>query len=497
MKLLRFATGFALGTLLSRILGFLRDATIAYYFGATHISDAFFVAFRIPNSFRRLLGEGGFNAIFVPLYTRALEEYREREFLSRVFTFYTGAVCVLVLGGMLLSEQLVSLIAPGMREDERFHLAVSMSRFFFLYLLLVGLSAFFMGVLNVRGRFFVPAVAQGVFNLAFLISLLILAETYGYQALVVGVLVGGVFQLLIHIPFLLKEKIPLGFSLGWSKDVGELLKKLIPALGGFSINQLSLFIDTFLASFLKTGAVSYLYYAGRLYQLPFGIISVGVANSLLTLLSKRSSAKETELTNALGIVILLMLPASAGLFILSEDIIALVYGRGSFKEEDILVSSQALALYSLGLLPFSLQKVMSAYFFSCMNMRVPVLASLFNVLSEGAFAYTLAFLMGFGLLGLPAGTALSSLVGFSFLWLKMDVKPDTSFLFKLFFKSFTATLAMVAILLQVRDLDIDTFIKVPFLVLGGILVYLSSLYILREELSLALGKSFIKKLVNP
>ncbi|RLJ70812.1 putative peptidoglycan lipid II flippase [Hydrogenivirga caldilitoris] len=497
MRLVRFAFNFALGTLLSRVLGFLRDASIAYYFGATHIADAFFVAFRIPNSFRRLLGEGGFNAVFVPLYTKSIEEGRDRDFLSKVFTFYLLVNSLITLVGVLLTEYIVSLIAPGIRGSETFSLAVFMARFLFLYLLLVGLGALFMGILNVRGSFFIPAVSQGVFNFAFLVVLLLSADRYGHIALILGVLIGGVLQVLINVPVLVKKGVSFSLSFRFDEDVKLLLRRLIPALGGFGVNQLSLFIDTFLASFLRTGAIAYLYYANRLYQLPFGVVSVGIANSLLSILSRKDSNREDELITALRLILLLMIPASAGLFILSEDIIRVVYHRGSFNEKDVYTSARILSIYSLGLVFFSLQKSLSALFFSTGDTKTPVKASLLTVLSEGAFAATFAFLLGLGVFGLPMGTALSSLTGLSYLWVKTPQKPPLAPLFKTLLKSTLAACVMGATTLYIKGTGLTPLTLILSSIPLAIFIYFVMLLFLREELTLRLSKGFVKKLINP
>ncbi len=497
MKLVRFALNFALGTVLSRVLGFVRDATVAYYFGASHISDAFFIAFRIPNSFRRLLGEGGFNAAFVPLYTKALERGEEREFLSKVLGLYLLANLAFTFLGVVLSEEIVSLIAPGIRDGETFSLAVFMARFLFLYLLLVGVNALFMGILNVRGRFFVPAFSQGVFNAVFVLVLLLFAEPYGYLSLIAGVLLGGLLQVLVNVPLLLKERVSLSLSLSLDEEVKTLLRRLIPALGGFGVNQLSLFIDTFLASFLRTGAISYLYYANRIYQLPFGVVSVGVANSLLSILSRRSVSRRRELTEALRLVFLLTLPASAGLFLLSEDIVMVVYRRGSFGDEDVFFSSGALSIYSLGLVLFSFQKVLSAVLFSEGDTKTPVKASLLTVLSEGVLASFFAFLLKMGVFGLPMGTALSSLVGFAYLISKVDVSPDWRSLLKSSLKGFLATTLMGALVFFLKRSELEPLMVVLTAVPLGALAYFLSLIALREELSLRLLKGFVEKLRNP
>ena len=495
MRLIRFALSFALGTLVSRVLGFLRDAGIAYYFGASHVSDAFFVAFRIPNSFRRLLGEGGFNAVFVPLYTRAVEEGREKEFLGKVLFFYLLANSLVTFLGVLLSEYIVLLLAPGLRKTETFHLAVFMARFLFLYLLLVGLSAFFMGVLNVRGRFFVPAVSQGVFNAVFLGVLILLSDRYGYIALIMGVILGGIFQVIVYLPFL--RGAPLGLALRFDEDVKVLVRRLLPALGGFGVNQLSLFIDTILASFLRTGAISYLYYANRLYQLPFGIVSVGVANSLLSLLSRSDTDRSLETTRAFRLVLILIIPASTGLILLSEEIVRAVYRRGSFSEEDARTTAVVLSIYSLGLIFSSLQKVLSAEFFSRGDTKTPVKASFLSVLSEGVLGYLLAFPVGLGLYGLPLGTALSFLAGFSFLMARKKVRIDLPSLASTLVKSLIASSVMGLFVLWVKGFSEGVLITLLFTIPAGALLYFLVLYLLRESLALGLLKGLVKKGLNP
>ncbi len=495
MKLARFSFGFAFGTLMSRVLGFLRDATVAYFFGASHITDAFFIAFRIPNSLRRLLGEGGFNAAFVPLYTKAVEEGREREFLGKVFTFYLLLNLSFTFLGVLLSEQIVTVLAPGIRREETFSLAVFMARFLFLYLPMIGLNSLFMGVLNVKGRFFIPAFSQAVFNGIFLLFLLLFADRYGRTALIGGILIGGVFQVLINVPFLLKEKVRISPVFRLDEDIRTLLGRLLPALGGFGVNQLSLFIDTFLASFLGKGAISYLYYANRLYQLPFGIVSVGVANSLLSILSRSSANREREITDGVRLIIVLMVPAAAGLFLLSEDIVRLIYFRGSFKEEDVFYSAGALSIYSLGLVFFSLQKILSAVFFSRGDTKTPVKASLLTVLGEGILSAFFAFALSFGIFGLPAGTALSSIIGLIYLISKSEERPQIRPVAVTLLKTLISTLGMGIFIFTVNG--IGSHWKVGAMIPTAALIYFFLMYAMREDLTLRLLKSLVEKPLNP
>jgi len=246
MKILRASLAFSLATALSRIAGYIRDATIAYFFGSSHISDAFFIAFRLPNTLRRLVGEGGFNAVFVPMYAEAIRERREEDFLSRIFSFYMITIIILTCLGIALSEYIVYILAPGIRDTETYELAVYMARWIFLYLPFIGLSSYFMGLLNTRKEFFIPAFSQAVFNVAFLLTLLFLARRVDYYSLIAGVLVGGVFQTLIYIPGVCSLKPSIRPVLSFGKEVKTLLKRLIPSLIGFGITQISFFVDTFL-----------------------------------------------------------------------------------------------------------------------------------------------------------------------------------------------------------------------------------------------------------
>jgi putative peptidoglycan lipid II flippase len=496
MKLIRYALSFALATFVSRVLGFLRDAAVAYYFGASQVSDAFFVAFRIPNSFRRILGEGGFNAAFVPMYVKALEERRGGEFLRKVFFFYLSVAGGVTLLGSLGSDLLIPLIAPGLRSTPTGELAVFMARFLFAYLFLIGLTAFFMGVLNAHGRFFVPAFSQAVFNGAFLLVLLLVAEFLGYKALILGVLAGGVLQVLVNLPSLLSSGVRLGFLVRVDGEVKTLAKRLVPALAGFGVSQMSIFIDTFLASFLRTGAISYLYYANRIYQLPFGMFSVGIANSLLALLPRRDTRRGESLTYAYRLVIILSLPSSVGLIVLSDSIVSAVYGRGSFTQSDVLSTSTVLSLYSLGLLFFSLQKVTTSSFFSKGDTVTPLKANLFSVLAEGLMASAFLFLLGLGLPGLPLATALSSLVGFGYLLIRLDARPHPGPVLSTLARSSLSTLVMVLFLLFLKGRLGGPLQEVLTLVPSGALLYFLCLLLLRDTLVLGLFEGFVKKLVK-
>ncbi|MFN3599522.1 MAG: murein biosynthesis integral membrane protein MurJ, partial [Aquificaceae bacterium] len=489
MGLIKHSLSFSIATLISRVLGYVRDALIAYYFGVSYISDAFFVAFRLPNTFRRLFGEGGFNAAFIPIFTKRSKEGTEKSFLNSVFTYYTLFNLITVLIGILFAEGIIRLIAPGIVKKDYFYLAVFMARFLFSYLFFVGLSAFFMAVLNTRGVFFIPAFAQAVFNMVFALCLALGVDLFGYYALILGVLLGGFFQLLFHLPSVLSLGLLPKPTLKRDKDLSLLLKRLLPALMGFGVAQLSFLIDTFLASFLALGAISYLYYANRIFQLPLGALSVGVANSLLSLLSREIDPRD-NITLAFRFITLLALPATGGLIVLSKDIIALLYGRGRFSQEDVYIAGSVLAVYSLGLVFFSLQKVLSSVFFAKGDTKRPVLSSLFAVFSEGLLAFLFAFVLKLGVVGLALGTASSSLVGFGYLLFSWKEKSiDLRAYAKSLLRGFLATLMMCAFLIAVKPSPHQLLYVIPM----ASIIYWFILLLFKEPLALRLLKGFIKK----
>ncbi len=496
MSLIKHSISFSIATLLSRVIGYVRDALIAYYFGVSHITDAFFVAFRLPNTFRRLFGEGGFNAAFVPIFAKRLKEGTEKEFLNSTFTYYTLFNLFVTLTGILFAEWVIRLIAPGIASKSYFELAVFMARFLFSYLFFVGLSAFFMAVLNTRGVFFVPAFAQAVFNIVMALCIALTSHSLGYMALVLGVLAGGSSQLIFHLPAVVSQKLLPQPTLKRDRDLNLLLKRLAPALMGFGVAQLSFFIDTFLASFLALGAISYLYYANRIFQLPLGALSVGIANSLLSVLASGQDPKK-NITLAFRFITLLALPAAGGLLVLSHRIIALLYGRGRFSEEDIAMAGKVLAVYSLGLVFFSLQKVLASVFFAKGDTRTPVLSSLFAVLSEGLFAFVFAFVFKLGVVGLALGTASSSVAGFGFLlyfWRERNLDLRVYLITTI--KSIFATLVMCISVLLLKPSPYGVLYSIPL----AVAMYWLCLLLLREPLAylpLKLLKGLVKKGRNP
>ncbi len=494
MGLIRHSISFSFATLLSRIFGYVRDALIAYYFGVSQITDAFFIAFRLPNTFRRLLGEGGFNAAFVPIYAKDIKSGREKQFLNSAFTYYALVNLLVTLLGILFADILITVIAPGIRDKPHFELTVFMARWLFSYLFFVGLSSFFMAVLNTRGIFFVPAFAQAVFNLVFSLVIALASNPFGFYSLIWGVILGGIAQAFFNLPSLLRSGVILGFSFKLDEDVKLLVKRLIPSLLGFGVAQLSFFIDTFIASFLHAGSISYLYYANRIFQLPLGAVSVGMANSLLSVLSKGED-KKFNIHLALRFVSLISLPATFGLTALSDSIIALLYRRGKFSQEDVFIASSVLGAYAVGLTFFSFQKVLSSVFFAKGDTKTPVKASIVSILSEALFGSFYAFFLKLGVFGLALGTSTSALVGFSYLFSKIEKEVITvKDLLQILYKPLLASIVMVFVVWLLKTWLTEA-IWILLIIPIAMLVYFLSLLFLKDSLSLALV-SRLKSLVE-
>jgi len=440
-SLLRGSLLLSLGILLSRLLGYARDATVAYLFGASPLTDGFFVAFRLPNLFRRVLGEGALNAVFIPLYGEAMREGRERDFLREVFFLVLFLSASVSLLGSYFAEEVVSLLAPGLRGKESFEYAVFFTKYLFPYLFLVSLYALLGGVLMVRGRFFLPSFSQALFNFTF-ITVLLLFPKLGAYALVLGVLLGGVAQVLPNALLLLREGLFFLPKLSFSPSLLKFLRAMGITLLGFSAGQLSLLVDTFLASFLREGFISFLYYASRLYQLPVSLFSVGVGNALLAV-SARSGKEEERFGEGLFLVWAFSLPSAAGLFLLSEEIVSLLYGRGAFGKEEVHYTAELLRLYALSVPFFSLQHLFKSFFYAKKRPEVPLKAAFLTVLGDALVASLSLFLLGLEHYSFPVGAFAGSLSGLVFLKKEagLPLLPPG----KVFLKLLLSTAAMAAV----------------------------------------------------
>jgi putative peptidoglycan lipid II flippase len=371
-------------TLISRILGFVRDMLVAQVFGASAGYDAFLVAFKLPNFFRGLLAEGAFAQAFVPL----LAEYRDQKshaetqhYLNAVAGSLALILFIFTVFAILFAPVFVKIFAPGFEAGgERFELATEMLRITFPYLFFIALVAFAGGILNTYGRFAVPAVTPTLLNIALILSVVLLASRMAdpIKALAWGVLLGGVLQFLFQIPFLLRMGMLPKPSLGF-KDPGvrKLLRLIVPLVYGASIVQINLVITTMFASFLVVGSVSWLYYAERLMQFPLGVFGVALATVVLPYLAKEHSRKDNKTYGqifdwAIKTGLLIAIPAAVALYMLATPMLTTLFQYREFSEFDVLQSARALKMFSFGLLSFIMIKVLAAACYARQDMRGPV-----------------------------------------------------------------------------------------------------------------------------
>jgi putative peptidoglycan lipid II flippase len=380
-------------TLASRVLGFVRDMVVALAFGAGPVTDAFFVAYRIPNILRRLLAEGALSTAVIPVFTE-YAALRSRDELRRLVRVTLGAALV-VLGttvvlGIAVSPWLLRAIAPGFTSDPAQEaLAIRLTRVMFPYLVLVGLSALAMGALNAEHRFFASAFGPAVSNVGMIAGVLLLARHVDppILALAFGVLIGGVGQLLVQIPDL--ARIGLLVSPSWEPRHPGLLRVarlLLPAVFGLAAVQLMVLVNTMLASVLPVGSVSFLYYADRVMEFPLGIFGIALASAALPAMSRQAADGDTRalagtLNFALRLSVYICVPATVGLLVLRTPITRVLFERGRFSAADTVATAEALSGYAVGLVAFAAARITAQAFYA---VKQPGVAVRVGALSVGA-----------------------------------------------------------------------------------------------------------------
>ena len=374
-------------TLVSRLSGFVRDVVMAAILGAGPLADAFFVAFRLPNHFRAIFAEGAFAAAFVPAYARTLEQVglpAAKLFADRIASALILINLVLLGIALLFTPEVVSVLAPGLSDDpERFELAVALTRITFPYLALVSLQTLFSGILNANNRFATAASAPVLLNLS-LIATLLLAPFFpdAGHAAAWGVLIAGVLQVLVVGGDAETHGYGLRFRLPrFDPETRRFLKALGPAIIGAGGVQLALFADTLIASYLPTGALSALYYADRINQLPIGVVGIAVGTVLLPEMSRRLAAGDTAgaasaQARGIQLALLLTIPCAAAAIAIPDLTMRALFARGAFTAEDALAAGHTLAAYSLGLIPFVLLRSFTAPFYARGDTATPVKAAL-------------------------------------------------------------------------------------------------------------------------
>lgn len=426
---------------LSRVAGFVRDILTAAILGAGPVADAFFVALKLPNLFRRVTAEGAFSVSFVPLYSEALEKQGEEEagrFASNAFAVMLAVLSAFVLLAMAFMPFIVNVIAPGFGgegDELRYDLAVDLSRVTFPYLLLMSLTALMGGMLNAHDRFAPFAAAPIVFNICLIGFLLFsgaLFETPGH-ALAWGVLTAGILQFALLVYCIKKAKIVLRLVKPvLDAKIKKLLYLMGPGLIGAGVMHVNLLADMIIASFLPGGSISYLYYADRLNQLPLGIVGIAVGTALLPMLSKTSAAQNWQesrdlFNRALEVCLLLALPAAVGLFTISMPIIVTLFEHGAFDREAAAMTTAVLTAYAIGIPAYVMTKVYSASYWSRQDTVTPVKASAVAVIFNIVMSLWLVFGAGVGVMGIAAATALAGWIQIGMLAFGLRHRGETKF----------------------------------------------------------------------
>jgi putative peptidoglycan lipid II flippase len=461
-KLVRSSAVVGSATMVSRLMGLLRDVVLANLIGANGNADAFFVAFKIPNFLRRLFAEGAFAQAFVPVLADTREKggfAAVRELVDRVAGVLGGTLLLLTVLAIMASPVVATIFAPGfLRDPAKLALTGDLIKLTFPYLLLISLTGFAGAILNSYQRFAIPALTPVLLNLCLIASALWFAPHFEEPvvALALGVLVAGFAQLLFQVPAL--AGIGLVPRPRWAprhEGVKRILLLMIPALFGVSVSQINLLLDTVLASLLPTGSVSWLYYSDRLTELPLGVFAIAIATVILpTLSGQRARADDPAFANTLAwairSVLLIAIPATLALAVLAEPVLATLFQYGAFSEGDRMMAAASLRAYTLGLGAFMLIKVLAPGFYAREDMRTPVRIGIIamgaNMILNVAFVLPLMWWFNLGHVGLALATSVSAWLNAMLLFrgLRRDaVLPENLLLLKWIMQIGVASAAMI------------------------------------------------------
>jgi putative peptidoglycan lipid II flippase len=438
MNLIKSTGTFSFFTITSRLLGYVRDIFIAVFLGAGPLADAFFVAFRIPNTFRRLFSEGTFNAAFVPSYSSLLNNKKNsQKFANNIFNLLIVGLFFLVLVIEILMPLFVFLIAPGFEGDQqKMGLAITLTRITFPFLMFISMASFFSAILNSHNKFAIASAAPIILNIL-LIGVLLFGKILNDQLVIYlsyAVTLSGILQF-VFLYFFVKKYFSPKFKLDIKIDskVKIFFKKLLPSIFSSGVTQINILVGTVIASF-QASAVSYLYYADRIYQINLAIAGIAIGTVILPQLSKHVQSNKKGKINsiqnkALELSLFLSIPAAIALLIASEEIISSLFGYGSYDEISVKNSAKALFYFAIGLPAFSLIKIFSAFFFARHNTKTPFYISLTSVLLN--ILISVALFKEVGFLIIPIATTIAS--WFNAILLFIFLKKKNLFSFNLVF----------------------------------------------------------------
>ncbi len=464
-------------TFLSRILGYFRDLLIARVIGAGLISDCFFVAFKLPNLFRRILGEGAMNAAFIPVVSGVRTKSGNKSadvFFSNIFSFLLVALLAFVLILEILMPLIITLIAPGFSDNpEKFNHSINLTRLTFPFVLFICLTSLMGAYLNTLGKFASMAVTPIILNLSLIFTLLIFFKSENLflisSTLSFVVSIAGIIQVIWMYYNIRRNKSKLSINFSFfktfkrDKEITKFFKLLLPAILGNGAYQINLLIDMILASTLPDGSISFLYYADRVNQLPLGVLGIAIGTALLPVLSsqvKKKQKKEAEksISKAIKFGILFSIPAFFGLLIFSENIISFLFFRGAFEYKDVQATSSALIALCCGLPAFIMIKILVIPFFANEDTKTPIKISLFCMSIN--LILNLILIREFLHVGLAISTSVSAWINFILLFYILNKNLKYSFdisIFKVFLKVSLASLTMSYIVLKTYEFMINNF----------------------------------------
>jgi len=443
-------------TFISRLTGYLRDVVVAYFFGATYQTDAFYVAFRIPNLLRRLFAEGSITVAFVPIFTEYLNEgYEEaKKALDSIFTVLFFVICIVSFLGIIFSPFIVKLFAYGF-DEKTFTLAVELNRIMFPYIVFISLAALSMGILNTLKHFFAPAFSPALFNLVIIGVIAALYNVFDnpIKALAVGVLIGGVIQLAINIPFLLKQNYLFRFTKNLRHPaVMALIILVTPQLFGLAVYNLNILVNTQYASFMPDGTITYLYFSERLIEFPLGVIAVSIATVMLPKLSAEAANKNFDVFRkdylfSLQMMLYILIPSLMGLIALRVPLCTVLFQRGEFTDAAVLNTAQAVLGYAIGLWAIGGLRITVPAFYALKDTKTPVKIAFLAFIVNIVFGYVLGIYFSMHQLGLAIASSISATINFIVLFYILNSR--TKNLFSKPFKDFLTRIIPVALVMGV------------------------------------------------
>ena len=491
-------------TFISRILGFIRDILIAKFLGSTVIADAFFVAFRIPNFFRRVLAEGAYSAALIPVFSGVVidtkDDHEAADFVENTMSLLLFVTVILTFIFFFGMPYIIQILAPGFSNNkEAFDLAVHFGKIIFPYLIFISLVAHFASINNVHGKFVAGAFAPAILNISLILSLFILTpqlSTAGH-ALSYGVLIGGLFQFIYLYKAVLhfyrpRIRIPI-----LNARLKKFLRLFFPGLIGSGVIQLNIIIGTIIASFLPIGAISHIYYADRLNQLPLAIFGIAMGIVLLPTLSKaikQNNSEEIQVTQnrSLEFSLLISLPSAAGLYILSFPIIHILFERGAFLAEDTFYTSKVLSIFALGLPAYILIKILVTCFFAREDTKTPLYVSIVSVIVN--IVLSILLISSMREMGIALATAISAWINAILLFLIL-YKDNNLFLeSKLIHNSLKIVFATIILVIGCYFLNELIFINIADL--STILKILNLLLVILCSKIIYLGMIFMLKVIS-